>query len=35
VCPVKGVIIGGGQHRVEVSVDAAPEEANHPSTEPN
>jgi transglutaminase-like putative cysteine protease len=23
VCPVKGVILGGGQHRVDVSVDAA------------
>lgn len=29
VCPVQGVIVGGGEHRMSVSVDVAPEE---PST---
>lgn len=27
VCPIQGVIIGGGEHRMSVSVDVAPEDA--------
>jgi transglutaminase-like putative cysteine protease len=27
VCPIKGVLIGGGQHRMRVAVDVVPAEA--------
>ena len=26
VCPIQGVIVGGGEHRMDVSVDVEPQE---------
>jgi transglutaminase-like putative cysteine protease len=31
VCPIQGVFVGGGDHRISVSVDMAPESSNAPS----